>query len=159
MRPIAYAKGLGTQSWAKNAPDKLEAYYGSEQEYRDIRSWEQLRPMSLEKNLDKARQSGEVVTLSHGYDVSKSIYSLDAEEIAEAAAFRGGKFLGPAESVGLKGVLFEWECEHGHRFSASLEYVLLGGGWCPECGARNVRKTVSGRNRFTSQVLSAQCPE
>lgn len=159
MRPIAYAKGLGTQSWATSDPDKLEAYYGSEQEYRDIRSWEQLRPVPLEKNLDKARQSGEVVTLSHGYDVTKSIYSLDAEEIAEAAAFRGGKFLGPAESVGLKGALFEWECEHGHRFSASLEYVLLGGGWCPECGARNVRKTVSGRNRFTSQVLSAQCPE
>lgn len=159
LKPLAFKKGLGTQSWVKDDPEKLAAYYGSEEEYRSIRSWEQLRPPYMEKNLEKARSAGEVITLNHGYDISRSVYELSAEELEKAAAFRGGHFLGPDESVGTKGTVFEWECEKGHRFRASLEYVLLGGGWCPECNAGNAGKPASGKNRFISQVLSSQCLE
>ena len=159
MRPLAYEKGLGTQTWVTDDPDKLEAYYGSEEEYRSITSWSRVRPRPLEKNLDKARAAGEVVVLDRGYDVSRPIWSLTQDEIEAAAEFRGGHFIGPADSIGKRGALFEWECEHGHRFTASLEYVLLGGGWCTECDMANVRKTVTSRNRFISQVLSAQYPE
>lgn len=160
MRPLAYEKGLGTQTWIKDSPEKLEAYYGSEEEFLGIRSWEQMRPPYMEKNIDKARAAGEVVELNRGYDMSRSIYSLDADEIEAAAVFRGGHFLGPEDLVGTKGAVFGWTCEHGHQFSASLEYVLLGGGWCPECDASgNIRKVATARNRFISQVLSSQCLE
>ena len=84
--------------------------------------------------MDKACAAGQVRELPKGYDDSKSIYSLTVEEIKAAAEFRGGRFLGPEKSIGEKGAIFDWECENGHRFSSSLEYVLLGGGWCPECG-------------------------
>ena len=156
MRPLAYEKGLGTQSWAKYDEAKLNAYYGSRKEYESIRSWEQMRPPFLEKNLEKARKAGQVKDIPKGYDESKSIYDLTVEEIEAAAAFRGGKFIGPSSEVGKRGVLFEWECENGHRFRSSLEYVLLGGGWCPECGYDNVYTSTTRKNKFISAVLSPQ---
>lgn len=159
LKPLAYKKDLGTQSWIKDDPEKLAAYYGSEEEYRSIRSWEQLRPPYMEKNLEKARATGAVRVLDHGYDTSKPVHELSVEELEKAAAFRGGRFLGPEESIGTKGTVFEWECEKGHRFKASLEYVLLGGGWCPECNSSNAEKMSTGKNRFISQVLSSRYRE
>ena len=156
MRPLAYEKGLGTQSWAKYDEAKLNAYYGSRKEYESIRSWEQMRPPFLEKNLEKARKAGQVKDIPKGYDESKSIYDLTVEEIEAAAAFRGGGSIGPSSEVGKRGVLLEWECENGHRFRSSLEYVLLGGGWCPECGYDNVYTSTTRKNKFISAVLSPQ---
>ena len=174
MRPMAYEKGLGTQSWVKDDPEKLNAYYGSREAYESIRSWSQMRPPHWETNLEKARGAGQVVDIRKGYDDTRSIYSLTDEEIGKAAEFRGGRFLGPAggqrhASAPVDGhgsgndpvlrpkcTLYEWECEHGHRFISSLEYILLGGGWCPECGYDKVYESVTGRNRFISAVLSGQ---
>ena len=159
MRILAKEKPLGTLYWAVHDEERLNAYYGSRKEYEDIVSWEQMRPEPLEKNLEKARMAGQVKDLPKGYDDSRSIYDLTAEEVEAAAEFRGGRFLGPAESLGKKGSIFEWECENGHRFKSSLEYVLLGGGWCPECGYDKVYTTTTGKNRFISAVLSPQCRE
>ena len=159
MRPLAFEDGLGTQSWAKNDEEKLKAYYGSREEYESIRTWEQVRPPHLEKNLEKAREAGQVTDILKGYDDSRSVYSLTEEEIAAAAGFRGGKFLGPAtpaDAVGKRGSMFLWECENGHRFTSSLEYVLLGGGWCPDCGYDNVYTSTTRKNKFISAVLSPQ---
>ena len=61
MKPYAFEKGMGTQWWVKNDPEKFEAYYGSREAYDAIKSWDDVRPAPLEKNLDKARQNGEVV--------------------------------------------------------------------------------------------------
>ena len=160
LKPLAFEDGLGTQSWAKNDEEKLKAYYGSRENYENIRSWDQARPSApLEKNLEKARQAGEAADFPKGYDTSKSIYSLDEAELKSAAEFRGGKFLGPStasDAIGKRGSMFEWECENGHRFTSSLEYVLLGGGWCPECGYDNVYSSTTEKNRFISAVLSPQ---
>jgi len=60
MKPYAFEKGLGTQWWVENDPDKFEAYYGSREAYEAIKSWDDVRPQLLEKNLEKARQKGEV---------------------------------------------------------------------------------------------------
>lgn len=60
MKPYAFEKGLGTQWWVENDPDKFEAYYGSREAYEAIKSWDDVRPQPLEKNLEKARQKGEV---------------------------------------------------------------------------------------------------
>ena len=67
----------------------------------------------------------------------------------------------PQEEAGMtacreQGTVYVWECENGHRFEASLEYVLLGGGWCTECPLDEVRKCTTDRNRFISQVLRVQ---
>ncbi len=164
LKPMTLHRELGTQAWVKDDEKKLEAYYGSKAEYESIRSWELMRPEYLEPNLEKARAAGQVVDLPKGYDSSVSVYELPDAEIEAAAEFRGGKFLGPCgisypsevSSVRPKGKLYMWECEHGHRFESSLEYVLLGGGWCPECGYDKVYDSVTPENRFISAVLSPQ---
>lgn len=156
MRKFAFEKGLGTQWWVDNDPEKIDAYFGSMEKYRSIRSWDQMKPPFYEKNLVKAESNGDVVVLDHGYDESKSIYDLSWEEIESAAEFRGGHFLGPRESVGTKGFVFGWECGNGHRFKASLEYVLLGGGWCTECPLDEVWVSATEKNRFLSQIISVQ---
>ena len=159
LKPLTNDRILGTRYWAMHDGEKLAAYYGSREEYEKIRSWDDVRPPHLETDLGKARAAGQVTDLPKGYDDSKSIYGLAEKEISDAAAFRGGKFLGPAGDIGKRGALFEWECENGHRFSSSLEYILLGGGWCPECGYDKVYGTTSPRNRFISAVLSPQSRE
>lgn len=153
VRKFAFAEGLGTQWWIKNAPEKVRMYYGSVENYRNIRSWDDVRPPFIENDLDKAMDKGEVVMFNHGYDEFKSIYELSVNEIEIAAGFRGGKFLGPEDSVGKKGAIFEWECEHGHRFQASLEYVLLGGGWCSVCPLDKMQVSTTKANKFMYQIL------
>lgn len=61
MKPYAFEKGMGTQWWVKNDPEKFEAYYGSREAYDAIKSWDDVRPAPLEKNLEKARLNGEVL--------------------------------------------------------------------------------------------------
>lgn len=56
MKPYAFEKGMGTQWWVENDREKFEAYYGSLEEYRNITSWEQMRPPHMEKNLAKAEE-------------------------------------------------------------------------------------------------------
>lgn len=156
MKKTASEKGLGTLSWIRdNDEDKIAAYYGSYEKYSAVKSWDDVRPADFEKNLPAAFNRGEVKILDHGYDESRSIYTLSVSELHEAAAFRGGRFIGPENNAGTPGVLFEWECEHGHRFFMSLESVLLGGCWCTVCRIDEPEKTASSANVFTSQVLGS----
>ena len=50
MKPYAFEKGMGTQWWVDNDPDKFEAYYGSRETYEAIRSWDDVRPAPLSKD-------------------------------------------------------------------------------------------------------------
>ena len=174
MRPFAYEKGMGTQWWPSHDIGKLNAYYGSIENYRSIKSWKQMIPPDWKKNIREAEAAGEIRILDHGYDTSRPIYSLTDSELETAAAFRGGHFIGLAgngspapeqartDSSPLSrkpGLIYEWECENGHRFRASLEYVLLGGGWCAECPIDEVCDCTTEKNRFISQVLRAQSLE
>ena len=61
MKPYAFEKGMGTQWWVENDPAKFEAYYGSREAYEAIRSWDDVRPAPIEKNLEAARSKGEVL--------------------------------------------------------------------------------------------------
>ena len=49
MKPYAFEKGMGTQWWVENDPDKFEAYYGSREAYDAIKSWDDVRPAQLSK--------------------------------------------------------------------------------------------------------------
>jgi nucleoside-diphosphate-sugar epimerase len=51
MKPFAFEKGMGTQWWVKNDPEKFEAYYGSREAYDAIRTWDDIRPEPLEKKI------------------------------------------------------------------------------------------------------------
>lgn len=61
MKPYAFEKGMGTQWWVDNDPEKFEAYYGSREEYLAIKSWDDVRPEPLEKNLEAAKSKGEIL--------------------------------------------------------------------------------------------------
>ena len=50
MKPYAYEKGMGTQWWVENDPQKFEAYYGSREAYDAIKSWDDVRPVPLSKH-------------------------------------------------------------------------------------------------------------
>ena len=52
MKPYAFEKGMGTQWWVENDPEKLEAYYGSRSEYDAIRSWDDVLPGPMCKTCD-----------------------------------------------------------------------------------------------------------
>ncbi len=123
MKRFAFEKGLGTQWWVDNDEKKLNAYYGSLDEYRAISSWEQMLPEPYEKNLAAAAAKGELNPPARDYDMSRSICELSDADLESVARARGGRFLGK------EGTLYLWECACGHRFTASLEYILLGGGW------------------------------
>ena len=60
MKRYAFEKGMGTQWWVDNDPDKFEAYYGSREAYESIKSWNDVRPACLEKNQEKALAKGEL---------------------------------------------------------------------------------------------------
>lgn len=60
MKPFAYEKGMGTQWWVENDPEKFKAYYGSREAYDAIKSWDDVLPAPLEKNLEAAVIKGEV---------------------------------------------------------------------------------------------------
>ena len=64
MKPFAFEKGMGTQWWVENDPEKFEAYYGSREAYEAIKSWDDVRPAPLEKNLEAARAKGEAPVMS-----------------------------------------------------------------------------------------------
>ncbi len=59
MKPFAFEKGMGTQWWVENDEEKFLAYYGSREAYESIKSWDDVRPAPLEKNLTAARAKGE----------------------------------------------------------------------------------------------------
>ena len=60
MKPYAFEKGMGTQWWKDNDQEKFITYYGSREAYDAIKSWDDVRPAPLEKNLEAARAKGEV---------------------------------------------------------------------------------------------------
>ncbi len=159
MKPYAFEKGLGTQSWVDGDPEKMKAFYGSREAWEAIKSWKDVTPPHWEKNIEKAREAGELHRLDHGWDESKSIFDLTDAELESAANFRGGRFLGAVQEGGLvqngdaekadseegktvvtsltgsrrPGVQYLWEdSASGKQFTASLEYILLGGGWIGE---------------------------
>ena len=155
VRRFAFEPGMGTQTWLDN-PEMMDVFYGGIEKYRSIKTWDDIRPGAIQEDLKIALATEEARVLDHGYDESKSIYDLSEAEIVSAAAFRGGKFLGPADAssqIGKKGSIFLWECEHGHKFTASLEFVLLCGGWCQECGIDLKKSNVTKANKFASQIL------
>lgn len=146
MKSLAHRTGLGTMDWIKNRNhERLTSYYGCYEDWKKIPSeW---------KDFDVSRPSDEAVHIDHGYDETKPKSELGLKDMKQAAEFRGGKCLSQKMGKGDMAGKLEWECQFGHRFTASPALILLGGHWCPEClpPSWNYDRIADG-NPFFAQV-------
>lgn len=139
MKLIASKKPLGPLYWIKtNNTERIRAAFGSLKNYEEIPDWAELLPR-LEHNplqrdsFDNARKIDNAIELPHGYDESKPESQWDIDDMREKASFHNGKCLSQSMKKGDLLSLLDWECQCGHKFSASPAAVLLGGHWCSEC--------------------------
>ena len=76
---------------------------------------------------------------------------LTLEDLERAAEFRGGKCL--AEEIPDIYTPIRWQCADGHEFLMSVNAVLQGGHWCPECLKHEWRYgEIAKKNPFYAQV-------
>lgn len=126
-----------------NEMDWIKAFFGS------------LEEKHAQTSFDLHRPSNEETYLNHGYDEEKGIANLDTEDLAKAATYRGGEYL----ENDIKDIYtpVKWKCAFGHEFAMSVNAVLHGGHWCPEC----MKKTwaypkIARKNPFYAQVWDPQ---
>lgn len=136
-------KRMGTYwMFENNEEDWIKAFFGSREKQKAIKDWDEY---------DLHHPSEEVTYLDHGYDETKKLEELTLEDLKKAAQFRGGKCL--AEEVPDIYTPILWECADGHQFMMSVNTVLQGGHWCPECLSHEWRYgQIAKKNPFYAQV-------
>lgn len=118
-------KKNGTMRWIKQRNQaRISAYFGSYEKWKQIPDWKTYQPVHPES---------EPIMFNHGYDENKATTELDIEDMKQAAVFRGGRCLSENMIKGDMATPLQWECQFGHRFTASPALVLLGGHGCPDC--------------------------
>lgn len=138
-------KRMGTY-WAieNNEEDWIKAFFGSKHQQEEI-------PSNEEYVLYHPSEE-DPVYLDHGYDEEKGIENLTVEDLKKAAQFRGGDY---EETDAPKDIYtpVKWRCAEGHTFMASVNAVLHGGHWCPECMAHEWKYgQFAKENPFYAQV-------
>ncbi len=115
----------GGTYWMKenNKTDWINAFFGSK---------EKMENMPSNEAFELHHPSEEPTYLDHGYDEAKGLENLSAEDLKKAAEFRGGEY---PETEAPKDIYtpVAWRCADGHTFRMSVNTVLHGGHWCPEC--------------------------
>lgn len=126
-----------------NEEDWIHAFFGS------------LEAKKAQTSFDMHEPSEEETYLDHGYDEEKGIEHLDSQDLAKAAAFRGGAYLeGDAKDIYTPAT---WKCAFGHTFAMSVNAVLHGGHWCPECMKHSwAYPKIARKNPFYAQVWDPQ---
>lgn len=134
----------GTLRWIRDGDqEKIKAFYGSEEAYNAIPGWDRDMP-AMDHQLPHKR-------LDHGYDESKE--KLDAEDLLQAAAFRGGE-LKDADWNRDMHLKLAWSCCLGHSFEMTAHAVLKGGHWCPECLTPPWKTgVIKKKNKFVGQLF------
>ncbi len=131
---IAKDKRFGTRTWIKEKnPERMNAFWGNTEDF-GYEHWKKLPSKWSDWDLTPPNNDlseAAKCRLDHGYDESKKLEELTVEEIQKAAAFRGGKLINYTGDPYDPNT--EWECAFGHKFNMSLNLVLKGGHWCPEC--------------------------
>ena len=127
-----------------NEMDWIRAFFGS------LEAKHKAKPFELHHPSEKPENP-----LNHGYDESKGLANLDTSDLEKAAEFRGGKYLNREEKDIYTPV--EWECAYGHKFKMSVNAVLQGGHWCPECMRKSwAYPKIAKKNSFYAQVWNPQ---
>ncbi|MCI9443012.1 MAG: FAD-dependent oxidoreductase [Ruminococcus sp.] len=133
--------------WAEenNQTEWIQAFFGSLEEKQKLAG----------SKYDLHRPSDEESYLDHGYDESKPLEEQTAEDLKKAAEFRGGEYLdGEPETIYTP---VKWKCAFGHEFRLSVNAVLHGGHWCPECMKRSwAYPKIARKNPFYAQVWDPQ---
>jgi len=106
-----------------NEEDWIHAFFGSREKQQAIKS--------IAEGYQLYHPNGEPTYLNHGYDETKGLENLTITDLQEAAKFRGGECL--AKEVPDIYTPIPWKCADGHEFMLSINAVLNGGHWCPEC--------------------------
>ncbi|MDL2228426.1 NAD(P)-dependent oxidoreductase [Odoribacter sp. OttesenSCG-928-L07] len=119
MKRIANSEGTGTLNWIKtNNEEKIAAYFGSLEEWKNIPSWDKL---------DKSHPSEECPDINYGQCFCKPTEEWDINDMREIASLRGGKCLSEEMIKGDIDTQLLWENESHDQFYASPRYVLFGG--------------------------------
>lgn len=117
-------KKMGTYwMFENNEEDWINAFFGSREKQKAIKS--------AEEGYEFYHPSEEPTYLNHGYDEEKGLENLTLKDLQEAAGFRGGECL--AKEIPDIYTPIPWKCADGHKFMLSINAVLDGGHWCPEC--------------------------
>jgi len=133
--------------WAEetNNQDWIQAFYGSLEEKHKL----------IGTEYELHRPSEEETFLDHGYDEEKGLENLDKDDLQKAAEFRGGEYL--EEEVKDIYTPVKWKCAFGHEFKLSVNGVLHGGHWCPECMKKSwAYPKIARKNPFYAQVWDPQ---
>jgi nucleoside-diphosphate-sugar epimerase len=147
MKPLT-RKPRGTMAFLRSDDrEKIAAYFGSRQDWEAIGDWSTFTAPDPDRS---------PTLLDHGYDERKDPAEWTADDMRQAADFRGGRLLSDTMIRGAVGTPLEWQCAEGHEFLGSPRLVLTGGHWCPQC----VRDTAgyprqAKANRFLAQVVQA----
>ena len=122
MEKLAKGPG-GTLNWlADDDRAHIAAYFGSREAWEKLpRDW---------ADFEFRRPSREVSLLDHGYCTAKAESDWSASDLAAAARFRGGAFLGASCEPDAPAQL---RCALGHDFTMTPRLYLKGGHWCPTC--------------------------
>ena len=118
-------KEMGTSWMLENdKEDWIHAFFGSREKQEQIRS--------VEDGYEFYHPSEEnPAYMDHGYDESKALEELTLEDIRKAAAFRGCELL--SEEITDIYSPLDFRCSEGHVYKLSINAMLRGGHWCPEC--------------------------
>ena len=143
MKPLT-KKPRGTMAWIEaNDTAKINAYFGSRQEWENIGDWSTFWPPRPDK---------EPRFLDHGYDETKDPATWTLADMKDAADFRGGTLASASMTTGDITTPLEWECAAGHSFQGSPRLILTAGHWCPEC----VKNPADYPNQATANRFLAQ---
>jgi len=102
---------------------KINAFFGSTEKWKQIPGWEDF----------KLRKNPQAKLLDHGYDEKKSNHALSLNDARMAARFRGGNCKSSSMIKGDLQTKLQWQCAHGHDFTASPNLILKTRHWCPTC--------------------------
>lgn len=136
-------KRMGTY-WMKenNEENWIKAFFGSREKMAAIPDWE---------HFELYHPSEAVTCLDHGYEEEKGLAGLTLEDLRRVAAFRGGECLAQAAADIYTPI--RWKCADGHEFMLSVNAVVQGGHWCPEClGHEWKYGQIARKNPFFAQV-------
>lgn len=137
-------KVMGTYWMLENSKeDWIKAFFGSREKQKAI--------PSFEEGYTLFHPSEEPTYLNHGYDEEKGIENLTVEDLKKAAMYRGGECL--ATEVPNIYTPIKWRCADGHEFLLSVNAVLHGGHWCPDCLKSEWRYgEIAKKNPYYAQV-------
>ena len=138
------SKRMGTYwMFENNEENWIKAFFGSREQQKEIKAFDD--------GYDLHHPSEEETYLDHGYDESKGLENLTLDDLKKAAEFRGGECL--AEEVPDIYTPIKWKCADGHEFMMSVNAVLHGGHWCPECLKDSWKPgQIAKKSKFFNQV-------